>query len=73
VAFLLPVGIHGVIQYLRAGKITHEHIRYGLLIALGLFVGTYFGAKLASHLPEVWLRKGFAVLLLVTAVRMWMS
>jgi uncharacterized membrane protein YfcA len=72
VALLLPVGILGVVQYMKAGKISYEHVRYGLFIALGLFVGTYFGARFAIQLSDVWLRKGFAVLLILLAARMWM-
>lgn len=71
VALLLPVGILGVIEYMKAGKISYEHIRYGLVISLGLFVGVYFGARLAVNLPDLLLRRGFAVLLLALAVRMW--
>ncbi|MGK5082087.1 sulfite exporter TauE/SafE family protein [Bdellovibrionota bacterium FG-1] len=73
VALLLPVGILGVIQYFKAGSISYDHIRYGLLIALGLFVGTYFGSKFAMLLPDFWLRKGFALLLMILAVRMWIT
>lgn len=73
VALLLPVGLLGVIQYTKAGKISSEHIRYGLLIASGLFVGTYFGALIAAQLPEILLRRGFALLLIGVAIRMWLT
>ncbi len=71
VALLLPVGALGVWQYYKEGKIGPEHVQGGLLIALGLFVGAYFGARLAVQLPEVMLKRGFAVLLVVVAFRMW--
>jgi uncharacterized membrane protein YfcA len=71
VALLLPVGILGVRQYVKSGRISVEHVWFGLLIAVGIFVGTYFGARIAVHLPDAVVRRGFAVLLLALAVRMW--
>lgn len=71
VALLLPVGLLGVLEYYRAGKISLEHIRYGLLIAGGLFLGTYFGSKLALSLPASLLRRMFSVLLGLLAIRLW--
>ncbi len=73
VALLLPVGILGVIQYFKAGKMTEEHIRYGLMIACGLFIGVYIGSKFAIQASELWLRKGFALLLLGLALKMWLT
>jgi uncharacterized protein len=71
VALLLPVGAFGVLEYYRAGKITFENIRYGLFIALGMFIGTYLGAKAAVELPESILRRMFAILLALISARMW--
>ncbi|MCM2322613.1 MAG: TSUP family transporter [Oligoflexia bacterium] len=71
VALLLPVGILGALQYYRAGKITGEQVRLGLLISVGLFIGAYFGSRIAIALPAESLRKGFAVFLAIVAVRMW--
>lgn len=70
VALLLPVGILAVREYYRAGKIGVSDIRGGLLIAIGIFLGAYVGSKLALRLPEVWLRRGFAALLVYSAVRL---
>lgn len=73
VAFLLPVGILGVWQYYRSGLIGAEHLRFGLLIAAGIFVGTFFGARLAGMLsPEVG-RKVFAVFLLLVSAKLWFN
>lgn len=73
VALLLPVGALGAYEYYKAGKITLEHVKYGGLIAVGIFFGTFLGAKLATALPEVLLRKFLAVFLLLVAVRVWFS
>ena len=66
-ALLLPVGLLGVLQFHRAG---HLNIRYSLLIALGLFIGTYFGARLVLPLPPPLLRKVYAGFLAVVALKM---
>lgn len=71
VALLLPVGLLGVIQYYQSGIIDMGNIKSGLLIALGLFVGAFFGSKISVAISETMLRKGFALLLGFIAVRLW--
>ncbi len=72
-ALLLPVGILGVWDYWKSGRITAEQIKFGLLIAVGIFVGTFVGARAAGLLPETALRKGFSILLVAVAVKLWMA
>jgi uncharacterized membrane protein YfcA len=69
-ALLLPVGALGAYQYYRTG---HIDIKVSLLIALGLFIGAYFGARLAVGLDPVMMRRSFAVFLVLVAVRLWTS
>ena len=69
-ALLLPVGALGAWQYWRAG---HFEMRASLWVALGLFVGAWFGAKLALSLSPLALKRAFAVFLVVMAIRIWMS
>jgi uncharacterized membrane protein YfcA len=73
VALLLPVGALGVLAYYQAGKISVEHIKSGLVIALGIFLGTYLGARFSVSLSEGVLRKAFAVFLIVIGVQLWVS
>lgn len=73
VALLLPVGLLAVYEYYRAQKITIDNVKWGLMIAAGLFLGALVGAKLANQLPETVLRKSFAVLLIAGAIKMWFS
>ena len=42
-----------------------------LLIALGVFFGAWFGARLSHTLSPLTLRRAFAVLLVLVAARMW--
>ncbi len=64
-AMLLPVGILGVITYYKAGYID---LKKSLFIALGLVVGSFFGAEVAVHVKESLLAKLYAAFLLYVAV-----
>ena len=70
-ALIPPVGLLGAIEYYRNGFI---NIRYAALIALGLFLGAYFGAKIMIGLPSHAIRRLYAGFLIVIAARMlWMG
>jgi uncharacterized membrane protein YfcA len=69
-ALLLPVGALGALAYYRAG---HLDAQAAVLVALGLFLGAGGGARLALLLPASTLRRAFAVLLALLAVRMWFA
>jgi uncharacterized membrane protein YfcA len=69
-ALLLPVGILGAWEYYKKG---HLNIPAALLIALGLFVGAWFGAKIAQQLTPTQLKRAFAIFLVLVAGRMWLS
>jgi uncharacterized membrane protein YfcA len=69
-ALLLPVGALGAWEYWRHG---HVNIKAAALVALGLFLGAWFGARLAIELPPLVLRRSFAVFLLLVAVRLWIK
>ena len=69
-ALLLPVGALGAITYYRAGNL---NIRASLLIALGLFVGAYFGSRLAQMIQPSTLKRLFAVFLVLVAIQVWRS
>lgn len=73
VALVLPVGLLAVMQYYKSGKITSEHIYLGLWIAVGIFIGSYFGARLAVELPTKILQKSFAVFLVIVAIKLWLN
>jgi len=42
-----------------------------LLLAAGFLVGGYFGALGAQHISELWLRRIFALTLVLIGGRMW--
>jgi uncharacterized protein len=69
-ALLAPVGIFAFWEYYRNGN---ADLRVGLLLAAGFLVGGYFGAIGAQHISELWLRRIFAVSLVLIGGRMWFS
>jgi uncharacterized membrane protein YfcA len=64
---LLPIGIFAFWKYYKAGDVD---LKLALLVAIGFAAGGYIGGALAIHLSDLILRRSFAVLLIVIAVRM---
>ena len=69
-ALLLPVGLFAFLEYYRKGN---ADLRVALLLAVGFAVGGYFGAAGAQPIPDLWLRRIFAVTLIAVGGRMWFS
>jgi uncharacterized protein len=69
-ALLLPVGALGAWEYYKNGNL---NVRAALFVALGLFLGAWFGARLNQLLTPQQAKRAFALFLLVVAARMWMS
>jgi hypothetical protein len=69
-ALLAPVGILAFLEYYRKGN---ADLRVAALLAAGFLVGGYFGAVGAQHIPEIWLRRIFAVTLIAVGGLMFFS
>src|ERR1051326_8375098 len=69
-ALLLPVGALGAWKYYKNG---HVNWTAAMMIALGIFVGAYFGAVAAQGLSPTTLKRSFAIMLALIAVRVWTS
>ena len=69
-ALIPPVGLMGALEYHRGG---HTNLRYALLIAVGLFLGSYFGARIILSLPPLVIRRVYAVFLVLVAARMLLA
>jgi len=65
-ALLLPVGLFGAIQYWQAGQV---NILNAALLALGLLIGAFIGARLGLSLPSEVIQRAFGVLLVVVGIR----
>ncbi len=67
-AFLiLPIGLLGTLVYYQRGLV---NVKWALLLALGFFLGSYFGARVATSLSNEVLQKIFGILLIAVGVRM---
>ena len=69
-ALLLPIGALAFWEYYKAGNVD---IKAGLLIALGFFVGGYFGGLWAQHISEIALRRVFGILVTLIGIRLLLS
>ena len=65
---LPPTGILAFMEYYKAGQ---ADLKLGMLIALGVVIGGYFGGQWAQTLSNPVLRRIFAVLMAALAVKMF--
>ena len=65
---LPPLGLGALVMYWRKGQVD---LRAGMICALGIFLGGYFGSKMAIRLASKDLRELFGVFLIVAAVLLW--
>ena len=63
-----PTGIFAIMEYYKAGQM---NIKVGLLMAVGVLIGAYFGGAWAQTLSNVVLRRTFACVLAAVAVKMF--
>jgi hypothetical protein len=64
---LPPIGILAAYNFWKAGQVD---LKVAIILAVAFIVGSYFGSKLALHIPQAALKKIFGVLLLLVAARM---
>ena len=66
-ALVLPVGLFGAIQYWQAGQV---NLLNAAMLALGLLIGAYAGARLGLSLPSEVVQRAFGALLVVVGLRL---
>ncbi len=64
---MLPVGILGVMQYYKQGHVDFKVVGF---LAAGFFIGSLFGSKIALGMSQETIKKIFAVLMILIAVKM---
>lgn len=64
---LLPIGILGVLQFYKAGYVD---MRTVWLVSLGFLIGSYFGSKIALSFSQETVKKIFAIIMLLIALKM---
>jgi uncharacterized membrane protein YfcA len=62
-----PIGILAAWMYYKQGDV---NLTAAAFICLGFFIGGFFGARFASAIPELFLRRLFGLLFFVVSVRM---
>jgi hypothetical protein len=65
---LPPIGLLAALSYYKEGAL---NLKYALIIAGAFLIGGFIGSKFALSIPEAILRKIFAVILLVIALKMF--
>jgi uncharacterized membrane protein YfcA len=64
---LPPVGLAAVLEYYRHGNV---NLKAALFIALGLFVGAWFGSLFAHKMGDAWLKLAFGVFVVCLGIGM---
>ena len=64
---MFPVGILGVIQYYKEG---HVNFHMVFILAIGFVLGSFLGSKISLSLPQEAVKKSFAILMILIAVKM---
>lgn len=68
IMMVLPVGALAAYQYYQKGFVD---VKAALIMAVFFFVGGYFGARFATAIPQDILKKAFAIMLVLIALKMW--
>ena len=63
----LPVVVLGMLQYYKQGNVDFKAVGF---IAMGFIIGGFFGGKIANNLPDATIKKIFAILLILVAIKM---
>lgn len=68
-AFMIPMALFGVYQYSRMPSVHLQWLPIVLLI-IGSLAGVLVGVRIMSRIPDLWLQRAFAILLIIVATRM---
>lgn len=64
---MFPVGILGVMQYYKQGYVDFHSVLY---LAIGFVAGSLIGSKISLSLPQETVKKIFAILMIIIAIKM---
>jgi uncharacterized protein len=59
-----------LVQFARDGEVVWSSAGF---VLIGALTGAYFGARFMARIPAEWLARGFFVLVMIAATRMWFS
>ena len=64
---MFPVGLLAVIQYY---KQVHVNFNIVFLLSIGFVIGSFLGSKISLNIPQQTVKRIFAILMLVIAIKM---
>lgn len=64
---LFPVGLLGVMNYYKQGFV---NIKFGLILAIAFFIGSYFGSVISLKIDDAILKRIFGVLFFFVGLKM---
>ncbi|PIU83568.1 MAG: permease [Elusimicrobia bacterium CG06_land_8_20_14_3_00_38_11] len=67
-AMIPPIGLLAAIKYYQAG---HINIKVAAFVALGFFIGGYFGGTFAQSVSDPLLKKIFGVFIVIVGLNMF--
>jgi uncharacterized membrane protein YfcA len=67
---LPPIGLFAVYNYYNAGYV---NIKAALILVVAFMIASYFSSKIAVNIPEIVIKKIFAVFLLVYAAKLFLE
>ncbi|RME20043.1 MAG: sulfite exporter TauE/SafE family protein [Bacteroidetes bacterium] len=65
---LPPIGIMAVLNYYKSGNVNLAH---ALILSIGFVVASYFASLFAVKLDDAYLKKIFALFLILYAIKLW--
>ncbi|MFA5779756.1 MAG: TSUP family transporter [Elusimicrobiota bacterium] len=67
-AMIPPIGLLAAVKYYQAG---HVNIKIAALVAVGFFIGGFFGGALAQPVSDPVLKKIFGVFIVIVGLNMF--
>ncbi|GMU85243.1 MAG: hypothetical protein AMXMBFR48_04850 [Ignavibacteriales bacterium] len=67
---LLPIGVLAVMNYYKAGNVD---VKAALIMVVTFVIGSYFSSKLVADLPELTVKRIFAVFLVLYAMKLFFN
>lgn len=69
-ALIPPIGLLAAFAYWKTGNV---NLKAALIIAVGFLIGGWIGGFAAQYVPEFYLRKFFAVMLVLVAIKLFLQ
>lgn len=73
ISMSFPVFILSLVKHYKAQHWSLDMLKWGGLVAVGIVIGSIIGATISSKVSSLVLKRGFAVLLVFVAVKLWLD